>query len=115
MEILFPPAPDVAPQAKVDRGHGGGSLAEQAGGFELLLTVRTPQKQLAIGLQVEIETAEYAGLSCSGQNIGESALSHFLAHAEVAYVGAQQPAHADCCVTSINEKLEGGMVIFQCS
>ena len=47
MEILFTPAPDVAPQAKVDRGHGGGSLAEQAGGFELLLTVRTPQKQLA--------------------------------------------------------------------
>ena len=47
MEILFPPAPDVAPQAKVDHGHGGGCLAEHAGGFELLLTVRTPQKQLA--------------------------------------------------------------------
>ena len=47
MEILFPPAPDVAPQAKVDHGHGGGCLAEHAGGFWVLLTVRAPQKQLA--------------------------------------------------------------------
>ena len=43
----FPPAPFVAPRAKADHAHGGGSLAEPAGGLHFLLTVRTLQKQLA--------------------------------------------------------------------